>query len=201
DHFHVHNANIMTAAYMLELWQIFGEQVFFDYGGKALNYTLADQRDDGAFEYWGKEDRIESHIDMYHTGFVLRSLKRIFELTGSEKVKGALTRGCKFFIENFFTKDGIPKTSLERIYPVDIHAVAEAILVLSTVDEIELETRKKLLNMVFEFCDEKMWSKSGYYIYQLRGSRRIKIHYIRWSSAWMMRALVEYLGFLLERLA
>lgn len=197
DRFHIHNANLFVAEFLLSLHKHSPEPIFLNYARRAIEYTLSDQQSDGSFEYWGPPDRISSQIDLYHTGFVLRSLESIYRLTGYENVKGALIRGYEYFLENFFTGEGQPRLKPNLDFPVDIHAVAEAILCLATIETPGDKPRRfDLLKKVFNFAEKYMRSKKGYYFYHKQKYRTIKIPYIRWGQAWMIRALVEFLAFL-----
>ena len=193
DKFHVHNANLMTAEFLFAFNSYRKEPVLIDYATKSLEYTLREQGDNGSFEYWGLTDRKETHIDFYHTGFVLRSLYHIYKLTGNSRVKVAFERGLKFFMDNFFFENREPKFHPNRKLPIDIHSIAEAILSLSIFYPDYPEVGDYLIN-VYHFSDEQMWDKKGYYYYRIKRCGRLRIPYIRWSQAWMIRALSEFLG-------
>ncbi len=197
DNFRVYNASLMAAEFLLTINSYLNVRSVRELAMKAVAYVIEDQIDDGSFEYWGQPFRRENHIDCYHTGFVLRSLFHIYNLTGNQQVKKAFEKGLQFFLDNFFYQGRIPKLKPDRLYPVDIHSVAEAILSLSQFSGDYPEVLPGLRN-VYEFANKKMWDERGYYYYRLIGKRKQKIPFIRWSHAWMFRALSEMLGVVIE---
>jgi len=82
DRFHVHNANLFAAAFLIKVGKELNQEGFCQHGIKALNYTLDAQNKDGSFYYWALSEKETYNIseatlktiDHYHTGFVLRSL-------------------------------------------------------------------------------------------------------------------------------
>ena len=199
DKYHVHNANLFTAEFLIKLGKELGHEGFYQYGTKALNYTLEAQNEDGSFYYWALSDKDVYHIadsvlktiDHYHTGFVLRSLHSIYKTTGEERVFQALDKGYQFYRDNLFEDKRIPRLKPDSLYPIDIHSCAEAVLCTSTLSESFPDASEYARN-AFLWVKDNMQDKDGHFYHLINRGRILKIPYIRWGQAWMMRALSQY---------
>lgn len=192
DRFMVHNANLFGAAFLCRLGIINNNQNFLDVALQATNYTLSEQNKDGSFCYWGGE--LDSIIDHYHTGFVLRHLVTIYEATKDVTVYQALERGYAFYLASLFTPDGKPKMTPNNLYPINIHSCSEAMLTLCRLLPVFSEGKDRL-EKSFHFIQHHMKSSKGYYIASIQhrfGTEKIiDIPYLRWGQAWMFLALVK----------
>ena len=191
DRFHVHNANLFIADFLIRIGYETNNSDFVDLGLKALNYTLAEQNPDDSFYYWGPPDTLLFHIDHYHTGFVLRALYGIYKVTKDKQLFPKIEKCYHHYLENLFENNMIPKLKPDSKYPTNIHSCAEAILCLSTLSEDfpeGLETLKKTTTWTIQ----NMQDKKGYFYYMMHPNRTIKIPYIRWAQAWMLNALSTY---------
>ncbi|MBI2830685.1 MAG: hypothetical protein HYX79_00310 [Chloroflexi bacterium] len=198
DRFHVHNANLFAAEFLIWVGEELGNSNYYKHGVKALNYTLDAQNKDGSFYYWALSDRDVYHIhdsslkniDHYHTGFVLRCLYGIYNNTGDKKVLEALSRGYRFYRDNLFEDGRIPKFRPELKFPINIHSCAEAILCMSTLSSLFPDALEYAQN-TFEWTRDNMQSRDGYFYYMRNSANAVKIPYLRWGQAWMMRAMAE----------
>jgi len=192
DHFHVHNANLFVAEFLIKIGKEIKNQEFIDCGLKALNYALSEQNENGSICYWGKDQEKRCYIDHYHSGFAIRSLYSIWKLTGDEKIHKAVSRYYNFYLNNFFKSKTIPKITPTSIYPIDIHACAEAILCNGLLQG-NFPKGKEYLENSIKWVIENMQTKEGWFIYRIENIEGIKwgvkIPYIRWGQAWMLNAL------------
>jgi hypothetical protein len=76
------------------------------------------------------------------------------------------------------------------LYPIDIHSVAQAILTFLEFDNQDPESRL-WAQRVADWGIKHMHDPEGFFHYQIRRHYRIRIPYMRWSQAWMQRALTE----------
>ncbi|MFC1925715.1 hypothetical protein ACFLW2_03345 [Chloroflexota bacterium] len=202
---HCHNANLFVADFLIRIGVETGDKAFIEQGTRALNYTLGEQNEDGSFGYLGHEDMKEyglsreavEYIDHYHTGFVLRSLHSIFKATGDERVFSALEKCYNHYRQTLFENSTIPKLTPENKYPINIHSCSEAILCMSTLSSLfpdALDYAEK----TFRWTRANMQTRNGWFIYMITNTRirvlewKIRIPYIRWAEAWMLRALSQY---------
>lgn len=202
DRSHVLNANLLVAEFLMRIGKLIKNKEYIQYGLKALNYTLDEQNNDGSFYYHGKEDqktyrlRPDSvlKIDHYHTGFVLRSLYSIYQMTINTRILSSITRCFHHYLKHLFYENTIPRFQPGHTYPVNIHSCAEAILCLSTLLNDFPEGRETLRNTTL-WTIKEMQTNAGWFIYMIKrrmGMRwKIRIPYIRWGQAWMIRALTN----------
>lgn len=195
---HVHNLNLFVADFLIKVGLETKNHTWVELGNKAVNYTISDQHENGAFDYNGPPEAPENFIDNYHTGFVLRMLGSIHFYTSRDDVEFALKKGLNFYLDNLFKKDGTPMLKPDRTYRVDIHSAAEAInclVFLSSYNSNALPQATKVLNWTMDHLYD---IEHGDFFYGLEKSRftgrvyRSEIKYMRWSQAWMLRALSRY---------
>jgi hypothetical protein len=204
DHFHIHNGNLFVADFLFKVGKTLKEMDFISMASRALAYTLRDQNEDGSIYYWGKDQEAPFRIDHYHSGFEIRCLHSIWKSTGNEQVYSALNKYYKFYCKNLFTTEGLPKMTPKAFYPINIHSCAEAILCHSTLAPDFPEALDFLVKFV-PWTLATMQHPEGWFIYMVRNIRggldwKLKIPYIRWGQAWMLRALAQYYSLLLKEI-
>ena len=102
----------------------------------------------------------------------------------------SLDKGFKFYIDTFFTSNGIPKYYHNSIYPIDIHSSAQLLITLSHLNKtVEYNS---LIEKVLNWTIDNMQSNKGYFYYQINKHFTSKIPYMRWSQAWMFYAFSEF---------
>ena len=202
DFYHVHNANLCVAEYLIRLGQAGQRPQWLELGRRALAFALRDLLAHGHLTYWARGyepgPANQGQIDHYHTAAELRSLYRLQRLLPEE---ADLARGfatyMDFYLQHFFEDGTIPKIHPGHTYPVDIHAAAEAAYILGeTAPEIPraAETLERFIPWFLENC----LNPDGSFIYRLiqgeKGTRKLTIPYMRWGQAWSMRGLVSALA-------
>jgi hypothetical protein len=190
DRYHIHNANVLAAALLSRLSSITDDQNMRSYAERAFSFTARQQHPDGSWYYWAAPDRILGKIDHYHTGFVLESFK-----VGKNFWKGEfpfdqhLEKGMRFYLEQLFLDEKIPKMLPDSLYPVDIQSCAQAIITIAEVLPAG-EYRSAWLQRVLEWTITNMYNeKNGYFFYRIYKDRIDKTPYLRWGQAWMLRAM------------
>jgi hypothetical protein len=186
----VHNANLMVAATLATVGRATGTFEWDDLVRRATDYTLAEQRADGAWYYWGPPDPLMHWVDHYHTGFLLRALDDLLTTTGWSDLREPLDRGYAFYTRNLFDEGHVPRLTDANRYPVDIHSCAEAILCLSQLAR-RYDDALVRAQAVAEWTLAHMRHPSGYFFYRRYRWLTIKIPYMRWGQAWMMAALAR----------
>jgi len=197
DDFHVHNANLFAAEFLIRVGQELKEICYLELGRRAANYALREQNSDGSLYYWGRIQNHYSphHIDHYHSGFEIRMLYGIWRLTRDSHFREATQKYFHFYLDNLVAKSNgqiIPKMTPHRLYPINIHSCAEAILCNATLAD-EFEEARLILYGLCDWIVTNMQTEAGWFIYMIlkgwAGERRIEIPYIRWGQAWMLLAL------------
>lgn len=194
----VHNASLLAASLLARL----GSDDVMESVRGAVGFTLRAQRDDGAWPYG--VGRRNQWVDSFHTGYVLlaldgiaRDLEAAWGASGAARgldpgpaeLDAAVERGIAYWRASFFDGPAVASTPGER-YPVDAHAVAQAILTFlglrHRIPDGLAEARRLAEWMVAEMRDAE-----GYYHYQHHGRWRNRLPYMRWVQAWMLLALAE----------
>jgi hypothetical protein len=183
------------------------------YVHRAVEFSLRAQRADGAWPYG--VGRRNQWVDSFHTGYILlaldgigRTLRRTprdqagNEEAGNEeaarelaegelaaRVETAVERGISYWRGSFFQGPAVGTHPGER-FPVDAHAVAQAILTFvglrHRIPEGLGEARRLAGWAVAEMRDPQR-----YYHYKHHGRWRNRLPYMRWVQSWMLLALAE----------
>jgi hypothetical protein len=187
DREQVHNANLLGAAYLSRLYSLTKENRFLEPAEKAVRFSILKQAEDGSWPYG--EEKTQQWVDGFHTGYNLGALRKFSEYTGNTGLQENIKRGFKFYKDHFFTPEGIPKYYHNKLYPVDIHAVAQSLITLSTFSDLD-ENNMRTAESVLNWAVANMWDDRGYFYYQVTPYYKNRIPYMRWSQAWMLLALV-----------
>ncbi len=190
DKRYVHNANLLGAQLLAETAALNDEPTWQQMALAAARYTVACQRPDGSWLYG--EEKKDRWVDNFHTGFVLVSLQRMGHSLQTDEFRTAVSRGYAYWKEQMFLADGTPKYYADRLYPIDIHAVAQAILTFLAFTHVDNEAYPRAVQ-VAEWGIQHMQDQRGYFHYQIYPAYRIRIPYMRWAQAWMQRALMALL--------
>lgn len=171
----VHNANLLAAKFLSDFD---GHEKLVE---KAVKFSVEDINQDGSWAYGTKP--FHRWVDNFHTAFNIESLAKICPDRDIYK------KVVDYFVENLFDENGCPKYYNNKLYPIDIHVIAEDLIVIKSLLK-NLENPKitiiteKLNDLVEEFHD-----KAGFFYYQKNKNFLCKIPYIRWNQAWMFYAL------------
>jgi len=188
DRRYVHNASLLGASLLAEVGAETGEARLGELALAAARYSARRQRPDGSWRYG--EAASEGWVDNFHTGFVLVSLKQIADRLDASELAEPIERGYQFWKDRFFEPDGAPRYYPTKLYPIDAHSSAQAILTFLAFADRDPEARD-CAERVARWTIEQMQDPQGFFHYQLHARYRIRIPYIRWSQAWMERALSE----------
>lgn len=189
----VHNASLLGASYLAETLAFFPEvrQRFIrEKILKAARFATLDINPDGSWPYGTKP--FHRWIDNFHTAFNIESLYNINEHLNTDEFSLTLQQVVSYYVESLFTKEGEPKYYNTALYPIDVHVLAEAIILMNLLRrkkyapqvEKRMAIEKTLHLLSRQFQDPK-----GYFYYQKTQRNWNKIAYIRWGQAWMFYAL------------
>jgi len=186
----VHNANLFGAAFLCRVSQETGDRAWLEPALKAARFSVGKQHEAGSWHYG--ESSTQRWIDNFHTGFDLRALRSIALYAETSEFEAHLRRGLDFYRSHFFREDGAPRYYHNRTYPIDIHSVAESIITLVDLGDLD-PSGVSLAHSVFRWAMANMWSAQGYFYYRKLPFCTIKIPYMRWGQAWMLLALATLL--------
>jgi len=194
DWSHVHNANLFVTDYLLRTYGITKNNKQLEMAQKSLNYTLKQQNSNGSFYYYGYPGKVMGKIDHFHTGFVILSLKHIWENNREKRVYQSLKKCFKHYLDELFL-NGIPKFRPSTFYPVNIHSLTVAIITLANMKGWDSRVPYYLKSTI-EYALNEFQDTTGYFYYRIEKigpmKWKVKFPYIRWAEAWMLYALTEY---------
>jgi hypothetical protein len=191
DYRYVHNANLLGAWMLSAMYARTGEPALAAVAKAAARFTVRKQNDDGSWNYG--ISRLDGWVDNFHTGYVLVALKRVAACLQTDEFNASVEAGYRFWKTRMFANRVIPKFYPSKLYPIDIHSVAQAILTFLEFVDSDPEALA-LAWQVADWAIENMQDGCGFFVYQLRRRYRIRIPYMRWSQAWMQRALTYLLA-------
>jgi len=191
DRYFVHNATALASSLLAMTFKETGEEMLALVAKKSIQYVINNQKKDGSWIYGEDSVAKRTGIDNFHTGFILESLKIYSESTSDKDYVENIKKGLDFYQYNFFLSDGIPKYFHNKIYPIDIHSAAQAIITLVHLKEFGAD--QKLCKRIVYWMIENMQDEKGYFYYQKGKYMTNKVPYMRWSQAWAFRALATYL--------
>ena len=184
----VFNASLLGSRLLSRVFSITNEKELVDAAKKSVTYCCDFQREDGSWGYGTLP--FHQWVDNFHTGYNLECIADYMKFSGDNTYVNNLDKGFNYYINTFFTDQGIPKYYNNSVYPVDIHAPAQMIITLVKLGKSE--EYKESLNRVLNWTINNMQSKKGFFYYQRNKYFSSKISYIRWAQAWMFYALTSY---------
>lgn len=194
DRFHVHNANLLVAQLLVEVDAARGSREFREVAQSSLDYSLSDQREDGAFEYWGPPDRAAKHVDHYHTGFILRALMSMQRFLQQPAIERGLQRGVEYYTQRFFDSSLRPLDYPDGRSLTNIRSCAEALLVHAELGKYIADAQYKI-ERILQWIDGNMLCSNGVFRYSWNpiSKRQDKgsMPYTRWAQAPMFYALAR----------
>ena len=188
DRRYVHNANVLAAWLLAEAAARIEEPELRSTALAAARYTARRQKPDGSWLYG--EGTKDGWIDNFHTGYVLVALNRLGVALGTKEFAPAVERGYAYWKQNMFAPDGAPKYYANNMFPIDVHSAAQSVLTFLEFVDSDPSARALALKTA-RWAIENMQAPEGYFHFQIHSHYRIGTPYMRWSQAWMQRALVE----------
>jgi hypothetical protein len=188
------NAAAYRAFLLTSASQLSGNEDYWKIAERNLNFVLENQNPDGSWFY--AVDGVRDFIDHYHSCFVMKALAKIYGLTGHEQCKEALSKGIKYYLENLFDEDGLPKPFSKAprptVYKRELYDCAECINLCLLLRDRFPASERTLQKVVAHIV--KSWVKrdGSFRSRKLHlGWDNVPMH--RWGQAQMFRSLAFYL--------
>ena len=188
DRTQVYNAGLLGAKLLCLVYKYNKETELLTNAKKIVAYVCNKQKRDGSWTYGTLP--FHQWIDNFHTGYNLECIHTYQEVSKDMTYQKNIEKGLKYYLEMFFTTEGVSKYYNNKVYPVDIHSPAQLIVTLSKLREFD--KNKELINRVLNWTVQNMQSEEGFFYYQKRKRLASKISYIRWAQAWMFYAYSYY---------
>ena len=190
DHYTL-NANALGARLLTNLYDVTGETGFHDGARNILDYVAAQQTEEGGWMYRDPPESSHLSLDNFHNGFVIESLLRYQEITGTERYADTLDDAVRFY-RGLFTDDGAPWFDEENEYPRDVHASAQGAVVFSMLDDRQFARR------IIGWAVTNLSNQKGAFYHEQRRYYTKRTTLMRWCQAWMAHGISRYLTPALE---
>ncbi|HEU4903042.1 MAG TPA: hypothetical protein VFT06_09625 [Flavisolibacter sp.] len=185
----VFNASLLGSRLLANVYRYTGEEVLKDEAKKSVSFCSTYQRQDGSWGYGTLP--FHQWVDNFHTGYNLECISDYMKFTGDDTYQPVVDKGFNYYINTFFTEEGISKYYNNKIYPVDVHAPSQLVITLAKLNKFK--EHQELLDNVLLWTIGHMQSDKGYFYYQINKHFSSKIPYMRWAQSWMFYALTTYL--------
>lgn len=186
DETRVFNASLLACEVLACVGKLTNNEEYKNLAIRGANYVVNRQRKDGSWAYG--EENYQSWADNFHTAFNLMSLREIANACETKVFDDSINNGYEFWLNNFFEADGKPKYFPEKVFPIDCHSSAAAIVCLCEFGNSAFAQK------IADWTSANLWNERGYFIYQQTNFYKIKIPYMRWTNAWMFYALAKFIS-------
>jgi hypothetical protein len=123
------NAAAYRAFLLTSASRVFGREEYWRIAERNLAFVLESQNADGSWPY--AADGARDFVDHFHTCFVMKALAKIHTLTGHSGCLEALSRGVRYYLDNLFNEDGLPRPFARAprltVYKRELYDCAESI--------------------------------------------------------------------------
>ncbi len=185
----VFNASLLGSRLLARVYSLTREEKLLEEARKSVAFACNHQRENGSWGY-GTYD-FHQWVDNFHTGYNLECISDYMKYSGDRGFEKHLNKGFEYYINTFFTEDGIAKYYNNSIYPIDVHAPTQLIITLNKLGKFH--KHQELAEKVLSWTIDHMQDDEGYFYYQINKYFTSKIPYMRWAQAWMFLAFTIYL--------
>jgi hypothetical protein len=182
----IYNSSALVGAFLMRLACSNGNCEYERLARRSMNFLAASQLPNGSWPYGAA--RRQRWIDHFHTAYNLAALLEYIQLSGDASHELVLARGYDFYRRCFVAKNGAPKYFHDRLYPIDIHSCAQAILTFCAFSQRDTSAFEVALRTTM-WTLENMQAVEGYFYFQRHRFWTNRTPYMRWGEAWMFYAL------------
>jgi hypothetical protein len=184
-----YRAFLLTSASLL-----FSNDNYWRIAERNLNFVLENQNSNGSWFY--AVDGVRDFVDHYHSCFVMKAIAKIYRLTGHEPCKEALSNGIKYYLENLFDEEGLPKPFSKAprltVYKRELYDCAECINLCLLLRDRFPTLERTLEKVVIHVLESWVKPDGSFRSRKLHvGWDNVPMH--RWGQAQMFRSLAFYL--------
>lgn len=188
---HIYNADLLGAALLSRVSRLTQDPRYAEAALRVARWAVRQQHESGAWPYG--EGEAQRWIDNFHTGYNLSALAELDAIGEPGEFAAPLRKGFAFYRESFFREGGPPRYYADRTYPIDIHCIAQSILTLVDLKNLD-GSNLDLAESLARWALAHMRSHRGAFYYRAYPLMKNRISYMRWSQAWMLLALSSLLG-------
>lgn len=185
----IFNANAMVGYFLNNLGREIKNDIMLEFADRSYLLLINNQSSNGGWNYFVDAEPLPYLYDNYHTGFIIESLLR-YEGALEKVVDEAINKSTSFY-RRMFDSDGAPIFNLSKRYPIDIHDVAQGLLVFSLLHERKNDDLIDATR-IWRYANEFLRKPMGTYISRIYQRGKSIQNYPRWADAWMMFALAQF---------
>lgn len=189
DETQIYNASLLGTRLLSRIYSHTKEAEIIEAARQSAVFCCKHQHADGSWSYGTLP--FHSWIDNFHTGYNLECLESYRRISGDSGFDEAIKKGFAYYMQNFFTEEGIPKYYNRSTFPIDPHNTAQLVVTLSRLGRFD--EYRVTVDKVLRWTLDNMQNEKGYFYYQQTARLTNRIPYIRWTQAWMFYALTEYM--------
>lgn len=186
----VFNASLLGARLLARVYSFTKETELISASKKAIAFCADAQKEDGSWSYGTYS--FHQWIDNFHTGYNLECIADYMKYSRDISYSEVVARGFRYYIDTFFTNEGVARYYSNSTYPIDIHAPAQLVITLHKLGK--LDSHREIMDKVLNWTIDHMQSEQGFFRYQINKYVTSKIPYMRWSQAWMFVSFSIYLN-------
>jgi hypothetical protein len=189
-----YNASMLAAEHYARLYPITNNSDFKQKAIQIARFTVNKQKSNGKWNYsLNISDMSEREQIDFHQGYVLDSLKEVIVHCQSDEFLDAYKKGLAFYANHQFLPNGQAIYRLPEKYPIEIHNQSQGIITFSRAKELNIDY-VDIAEKILDFTLKNMYNaEKGYFYYKKYPTHTIKTPFMRWSQAWMILAMTEYL--------
>jgi len=187
------NAAAYRAFMLTSASRVFDKEEYWSIAERNLAFVLESQNSDGSWPY--AVDGARDFVDHFHTCFVMKALAKIHALTSDAACVEALSRGLKYYLENLFDADGLPRPFAKAprltVYKRELYDCAESINLCLLLRDRFPECEAKLETVVTGIIKDWVKPDGSFRSRRLMlGWDNVPMH--RWAQSQMFRSLALY---------
>ena len=188
------NAAVYRAFLLTSASRVLSKDEYWRLAERNLNFVLENQNPDGSWPY--AVDGLRGFVDHFHTCFVMKALAKIHALTGHKQCRDALAKGVKYYLNNLFAADGLPKPFSKAprltVYKRELYDCAECInlclLLRDRFPNLQITLETVIQGILNEWVKPNGSFRSRRLYF---GWDNVPMH--RWGQSQMFRSLAFYL--------
>jgi len=186
------NVNALASVFLAKLYKITNKEEYKISSQRIMRWVISQKTDYHAWFYTDPPEASRITHDNYHTGFVLDSIKRYFEIFADVELEKIWRKGLSFYKSELFTEKYAPKWMYDCTWPHDIHGAAQGIITFSKAAKYN-SAYKNFSKGLLRWALINLYDhKTGRFFYQKGKYWTKRFTLMRWSQAWMCYALTIY---------
>jgi hypothetical protein len=191
DTAYVYNASLFAAKILARGALAGGPYEWKELSTRAVDFVVTRQNEDGSW-FYGEPDYWH-WIDGHHTGFVLETLHDLSKMHRTKRWQQSIRKGLDFYHSRLIESDGTAVFATDRKFPHDPHTFAQAAITLDGLGS-NYGSNGTTSKQILDKATDLLWDAKAKCFRMIKmGLFRDNAEYLRWSQAWMFKAICIHL--------